>query len=63
MGMKFDFTIPKFVKVTMLEYVNKLSSHGTKDAVNLMTGTRLYLVARGLLLQHPMIYSRLMRMR
>ena len=54
---------------TNSEYHNSLKSmsmkslgHGIRRAVNSMTGTRLYLGARGLLLQHPMIYSRLMRM-
>ncbi len=62
LGMTLDFATSKTVKVTMLKYLMKSLGHGTRCAVNLMTGTRLYLGARGLLLQHPMIYSRLMRM-
>ncbi len=62
LGMMLDFATLKIVKVTMLKYVDEIIGSWDK-ACSELNDTRLYLVARGLLLQHPMIYSRLMRMR
>jgi hypothetical protein len=50
------------VKVAMLKYVDEIIGSWDKTCSELMRGTRPYVVARGLLLQHPMIYLRLMRM-
>ena len=63
LGMTLDFATSKIVKVTMLEYVDEIIGSCDKACSELNDGYRLYLVAKGLLLQHPMIYSRLMRMR
>jgi hypothetical protein len=62
LGMTLDFATSKIVKVTMLKNVDEIIGSWDKACSDLMTGTRLYLGARGLLLQHPMIYSRLMSM-
>ena len=60
--MKFDFTTPKTVKVTMLKYVNEIVESWDKAYSELDDRYEVVLVARGLLLQHLTTYSKLMRM-
>jgi hypothetical protein len=40
LGMTLDFTTPKLVKVTMIDYVNEIIESGTRHAVYSMTDTR-----------------------
>ncbi len=66
LGMTLDFAILKIVKVTMLKYVDEIIGSWDKACSELDDRYKAvsdYLGARGLLLQHPMMYSRLMRMR
>ncbi len=63
LGMTVDFATSKIVKVTMLEYVDEVIGSWDNACSELDDGYKaVYLGARGLLLQHPIIYSRLMRM-
>ena len=63
LGMTFDFSTAKMVKVTLLEYVDEIIELWDKACSELDDGYKVYLVARGLLLQHLTIYSGLMRIR
>jgi hypothetical protein len=61
--MMLDFTTSKTVKVTMLEYVHEIIGSWDMACSELDDRYKIvYMGARGLLLQHPSIYSRLMRM-
>jgi hypothetical protein len=59
-GMTLDFTTSKIVKVTMFEYIDEIVQVWDKACSELKDGYTV--VARGLLLQHPTICLKLMRM-
>ena len=61
-GMTLDFTTPKIVKVTMFEYIDEIINAWDKACSEFDDGYKVVSAHTRLLLQHPTICLRLMRM-